>query len=73
MEFKTVNHSFDTYSEAEQFASTLLTFDQLMEKYRDMSIAQKQQFVVYKVQILGNYDTMLFIRYKLVEIASKIL
>ena len=66
MEFKTKTYSFADYKEAEQFASSLLTFDQLMEKYRDMSIAQKQQFVVYRAQILGSYDTMLFIRYELV-------
>lgn len=67
MNILTRNEVFDSYVEAEKYASSLLTFEQIVETYRDMSIAEKQQFVVYKVQILGSYDTMLFIRYEVVK------
>lgn len=67
MNILTRNKVFDSYIEAEKHASSLLTFEQIVETYRDMSIAEKQQFVVYKVQILGSYDTMLFIRYEVVK------
>ena len=67
MNILTRNEVFDSYVEAEKYASSLLTFEQIVETYRDMSIAEKQQFVVHKVQILGSYDTMLFIRYEVVQ------
>jgi len=67
MNILTRNEVFDSYVEAEKYASSLLTFEQIVETYRDMSIAEKQQFVVYKVQILGSYATMLFIRYEVVK------
>jgi len=67
MNILTRNEVFESYSEAEKYASGMMTFEQIVEVYRDLSIAEKQQFVVYKVQILGSYDTMLFIRYEVVK------
>jgi len=65
MQFKDKYKSFETYSEAEEYAKQLLTFEELIEKYRDLQVAEKQQNVVYKVHILGKYDTMLFMRYEI--------
>lgn len=67
MNILTRNEVFKSYSEAEKYASGMMTFEQIVEVYRDLSIAEKQQFVVYKVQILGSYATMLFIRYEVVK------
>jgi len=67
MNILTRNEVFESYSEAEKYASGMMTFEQIVEVYRDLSIAEKQQFAVYKVQILGGYDTMLFTRYEVVK------
>lgn len=67
MQIENKYKSFETYSDAEEYAKQLLTFEELIEKYRDLQVAEKQQFVVYKVQILGSYDTMLFTRYEVVN------
>lgn len=67
MNILTRNEVFESYSEAEKYASGMMTFEQIVEVYRDLSIAEKQQFAVYKVQILGSYATMLFARYEVVK------
>jgi len=65
MQIENKYKSFETYSDAEEYAKQLLTFEELIEKYRDLQVAEKQHNVVHKVHILGKYDTMLFIRYKI--------
>jgi hypothetical protein len=65
MNFEIKYESFETYSEAEKYATQLLTFEELIEKYRNFQVAERQHVVINKVHILGKYDTMLFMRYEI--------